>query len=291
MANRQYVGARYVPKFATPVEWNSALSYDALTIVTHLGNSFTSKKPVPAGVDIGNTEYWVSTGNYNEQIETYRKETENVAKRIDALSDRSIVFISDSYGIVPDANSSWSALTAKYMGIENKCYYGNYSGGGFAVGGNNQFLEALNNVTVADASKITDVVVGGGLNDAADGGNLDAIGTGIAAFVSRAKERFPNAKVWIGFMGNAKYGANGVQNLNEILLLNTIQRYKLCCGINGATYMLNTEQALRDWINMGDDNIHPNALGSSALAQVVVATLLGGGYDVGSNGTRSWWYG
>lgn len=68
MANRQYVGARYVPKFADPVEWNSALSYEALTIVTHLGNSFTSKKPVPAGVDIGNTEYWVNTGNYNEQL-------------------------------------------------------------------------------------------------------------------------------------------------------------------------------------------------------------------------------
>ena len=55
MANRQYVGARYVPKFADPVEWNGALSYEALTIVTHLGHSFTSKKPVPAGFDIGHT--------------------------------------------------------------------------------------------------------------------------------------------------------------------------------------------------------------------------------------------
>ena len=73
MANRQYVGARYVPKFADPVEWNSALSYETLTIVTHLGNSFTSKKPVPAGVDIGNTEYWVNTGNYNEQVAALQK--------------------------------------------------------------------------------------------------------------------------------------------------------------------------------------------------------------------------
>lgn len=72
MANRQYVGARYVPKFANPVEWDNVRQYEALTIVTHLGNSFTSKKPVPAGVDIGNTEYWVNTGNYNEQIAAYR---------------------------------------------------------------------------------------------------------------------------------------------------------------------------------------------------------------------------
>ena len=81
MANRQYVGARYVPKFADPVEWNSALSYESLTIVTHLGNSFTSKKPVPAGVDIGNTEYWVNTGNYNEQVEEYKQVTESAVKK------------------------------------------------------------------------------------------------------------------------------------------------------------------------------------------------------------------
>lgn len=82
MANRQYVGARYVPKFATPVEWNNALSYEALTIVTHLGNSFTSKKPVPAGVDIGNTEYWVNTGNYNEQVATYQKQVTELSEHV-----------------------------------------------------------------------------------------------------------------------------------------------------------------------------------------------------------------
>jgi hypothetical protein len=75
VGTRQYVGARYVPKFADPVEWSNVGGYEALTIVTYLGNSYTSKKPVPAGVDIGNTEYWVNTGNYNAQVEQYRQET------------------------------------------------------------------------------------------------------------------------------------------------------------------------------------------------------------------------
>lgn len=88
MANRQYIGARYVPKFATPVEWNEALSYEALTIVTHLGNSFTSKKPVPAGVDIGNAEYWVNTGNYNEQVESYRAETNALNNKYNELIEK-----------------------------------------------------------------------------------------------------------------------------------------------------------------------------------------------------------
>ena len=71
MATRQYIGARYVPKFADPIEWDSARGYEALTIVTYLGNSYTSKKEVPAGVSISNNEYWVATGNYNAQVAEY----------------------------------------------------------------------------------------------------------------------------------------------------------------------------------------------------------------------------
>lgn len=73
MAVRQYTGARYVPKFADPVRWDNERDYEALTIVTYFNNSYTSKKPVPAGVDITDTEYWVVTGNYNAQVEEYRQ--------------------------------------------------------------------------------------------------------------------------------------------------------------------------------------------------------------------------
>lgn len=73
LINRQYVGARYVPKIMG--EWNNALEYEALSIVSYNGNSFTSKIPVPPNIDINNTKYWVNTGNYNAQIEEYRQET------------------------------------------------------------------------------------------------------------------------------------------------------------------------------------------------------------------------
>lgn len=72
LINRQYVGARYVPKLMG--EWNKALQYEPLSIVTYLGNSFTSKVPVPVNIDISNTDYWVNTGNYNAQVEEYRRE-------------------------------------------------------------------------------------------------------------------------------------------------------------------------------------------------------------------------
>lgn len=76
LVNRQYVGARYVPKLMG--EWNKALQYEALSIVTYLGNSFTSKIPVPSNIEITNEDYWVNTGNYNAQVEQYRAETEKV---------------------------------------------------------------------------------------------------------------------------------------------------------------------------------------------------------------------
>lgn len=84
MAVTQYIGARYVPLFADPIEWSSATAYEPLTIVTHQGNSYTSRQYVPVGIDITNDEYWASTGNYNAQIEQYRQEVQAFNGRITA---------------------------------------------------------------------------------------------------------------------------------------------------------------------------------------------------------------
>lgn len=88
MATTQYIGARYVPKFYEnsdmTAEWRSGVSYEPLTIVTYNGNSYTSKRPVPA--EIGNPSenpiYWAQTGIYNEQVEEYRAEVEALAEDV-----------------------------------------------------------------------------------------------------------------------------------------------------------------------------------------------------------------
>lgn len=64
-----------MPLFADPIDWDNTKTYEPLTIVYHKGNSYTSRQSVPAGVDITDTTYWALTGNYNAQIEQYRKET------------------------------------------------------------------------------------------------------------------------------------------------------------------------------------------------------------------------
>ena len=77
--HRQYIGARYVPIFGRKnedtIEWDNKGTYEPLTIVLHEGNSYTSRQFVPVGVDILNQAYWANTGNYNAQVEQYRKET------------------------------------------------------------------------------------------------------------------------------------------------------------------------------------------------------------------------
>ena len=83
----QYVGARYVPLFAEPLEWDKTKAYEPLTIVLYQGNSFTSRQYVPTGVEIDNESFWANTGNYNAQVEQYRQEVKTYDGRITANAD------------------------------------------------------------------------------------------------------------------------------------------------------------------------------------------------------------
>lgn len=75
MAVRQYIGARYVPKFYensdNTSEWRAGVIYEPLTIVTYNNNTYTSKRSVPANIGnpSDNAYYWVATGNFNQQIQ------------------------------------------------------------------------------------------------------------------------------------------------------------------------------------------------------------------------------
>lgn len=77
-----YVGARYVPKFANPIEWDTERGYESLTIVTYKGESYTSKCPVPPGIDIKNERYWALTGAYNAQVEEYKNQVKDLSQQV-----------------------------------------------------------------------------------------------------------------------------------------------------------------------------------------------------------------
>src|SRR5699024_9882674 len=78
-----YVGHRYVPMIMG--QWDKSIAYEGLSIVQHEGNSYTSKKHVPIGIDILNEEFWAVTGNYNLQVEQYRQEVIKLLEDMDLL--------------------------------------------------------------------------------------------------------------------------------------------------------------------------------------------------------------
>ena len=206
LINRQYVGARYVPKLMG--EWNKALQYEALSIVTYMGNSFTSKIPVPANIEIDNEDYWVNTGNYNAQVEEYRKETENVANDLANYKNSFKTFAlyfgnSYSRGVGSTNNKGLYALT-KDIYDGSKLYSGD--GTGFIDYGehaNDTFLTHLNeaiNDTSYDHNKVTHINIIGAWGEsreiAKDGAILGAskLATAINTFMETVKANFPNCK-------------------------------------------------------------------------------------------------
>ena len=91
VGTRQYIGARYVPIFGRKdedtIEWDNTAPYEPLTIVLYQGNSYTSRQFVPVGVEITNQEFWAITGNYNAQVEMYRRETAAAKAAADAAQN------------------------------------------------------------------------------------------------------------------------------------------------------------------------------------------------------------
>lgn len=200
LINRQYVGARYVPKVMG--EWNKALQYEALSIVTYKGNSFTSKVPVPANIDISNKTYWVNTGNYNAQVEAYRQQTAQLENRLNGeIIDRkndtkdNILWIGDSYSV----NYNHKLPNGVRNMLNAKNWY-EYSRGGAGFAGawagasfNDLIQEAKNEMSASQKEMIKYVYIVGGANDSSfDWTNLKPK---VISTVNNARSSFPNAQV------------------------------------------------------------------------------------------------
>lgn len=200
LINRQYVGARYVPKVMG--EWNKALQYEALSIVTYAGNSFTSKVPVPANIDISNKSYWVNTGNYNAQVEAYRQQTAQLENHLNTeIIDRkndtkdNILWIGDSYSVnynhkLPNG--------VRYMLNAKNWYEYSKGGAGFlgawAGASFNDLIElAKNEMSASQKEMIKYVYIVGGANDSSF--SWTQLKDKVVSTVQNARNSFPNAQV------------------------------------------------------------------------------------------------
>lgn len=74
MALKKFIGARYAPEFAGA--WSNTKQYAALNVVYTGNRSYVSRKTVPAGTAITNTEFWIQSSDWNAQVAEYNLKVE-----------------------------------------------------------------------------------------------------------------------------------------------------------------------------------------------------------------------
>ena len=79
----QQTGPRTVIVPADPIEWSNSKSYEYLTIVTSadFGQAYISKKDVPSGTPLTNTEYWIPAATFNAQLAAIQTQLANKADK------------------------------------------------------------------------------------------------------------------------------------------------------------------------------------------------------------------
>lgn len=283
LINRQYVGARYVPKIMG--EWNKALQYEALSVVTHLGNSFTSKVPVPVNIDITNTDYWINTGNYNAQVESYRKETEKVSKGLNDITnliDKSQFYpliIGDSYNTTGIASPTWGEIFQSNMGLSDNINSKNlgYASRGFIGYGDGDYLTELKrdlpNLPLPLKNKITACIICGGANDCNENVTENKLESAIKKTCEYIKSMLPNCKTfYIGFISR------------NLLVNNPFYKYRpmyRTAVVNlHYTWLNGMENALYDITHFKQDNLHPNESGMYDIANALTECIKTGYYYV-----------
>ena len=300
--NRQYIGARYVPKFYENQngtnDWVQRIAYEPLTIVSFSGNSFTSKKLVPSNIGSPNLnpEYWASTGIYNQQIEEYREEVQQVILDLEETNDnlssletevtalekqyynmkgRKVLFIGDSYaqGWTPDGEyTGWCDRVISLLNLTNSVK---------RILGGIGFVNTINNVNfgniaddVSDKDTFTDIVIAGGRNDATQ--SIAPVKTAAIAAISHYRSTFPNAVIHIGMICYS-----WESNIN---CWYPYTAYREAAYETGAHYIESSELAITNMGQMASDKKHPVDSGLAAIAQCIASGIAYGSFEaVGTN--------
>lgn len=288
LINRQYVGARYVPKVMGV--WNKALQYEALSIVTYAGNSFTSKIPVPANIDISNGTYWVNTGNYNAQVEAYRTETAQLktalnnetTNRMNADKDN-ILWIGDSYSV----NYNHKLPNGVRDMLNAKNWY-EYSKGGAGFAGawggasfNDLIEQAKKEMSASQKEMIKHVYIVGGANDSSF--IWTELKPKVISTIQNAKNSFPNAEVCFIFASCA-YDT----------YLDLFTKTKNICNDNYAPCIFAMPYYYLSGSFYNDDNLHFTESATNYIISVISNLLCGSSYiptvsvNVASSAFEGW---
>lgn len=197
--------------------WDITKQYTKYTIVTVNGtDGYISLKPVPSGIDITNSEYWVVVADFTTALAGLGARVSALESEVNYLETkpkRRYILVGDSFslGVVgggaPQVTGWAEYAVPELERINERAYRYHPEGGepiegvaGFAGGVFIQYLQRIESDELdCDNNEITDIVVLGGSNEFSF--TQLQIEAGIDDFCQYCDSHFPNAHVSIGLIG------------------------------------------------------------------------------------------
>lgn len=187
--------------------------------------------------------------------------------------NKKYIFIGDSYNTTDTPQGGvpivpWSHYLSSYLGVASGEYYNSgVSGAGWVNGSTflSQLQTLASGMTSDEKNAISDIVVLGGINDAASAD----IYTAISDFATYVDSNFPNAIITIGCISWAK------GETNRANLRGKFQVYNNMAVRKNIRVLENIFTAYHNYLHYQPDG-HPNAAGSQTIAYFVANEMKGG---------------
>lgn len=207
-------------------------------------------------------------------------------KRLASTTENNVLIIGDSYADGYTAAgfvTGFPELMAQYAGwTVDKTYWHEETGGaGFGKKGGADFTKDFNQLTTDAYNRMDDVqrlsikkiLYAGGWNDADV--SQSNIMTGMKNTFANARQKFPNAEIYVAMIGwSVDYSKR------EQIISNALPAYTKC-GKYGGRYITNSEYIMHNYAGISrSDNQHPNEENQDLLATYLLNGIQHGTCDV-----------
>ena len=245
-------------------------------------------RPIDAALDVSSPNA-VENAAVTTAINGLNTAVGTLNEAVSLLTDRHYICISDSYGQTPSEAGSWIGCLQSYMNIPNDHFWRNqYGGSGFAGVNDHPFevllTEVAGTMTTEEQESITDIVIGGGFNDAnAIRLSLKTdsdVRTAINSCLAYIRSTFPNANTYVFMPGW------GIAKEYHSMLRGIINIYEQTIMENEKVAFIDGVNWLHRYALLDSTLFHPNAVGATCIAKSIASVLNGGTVfcDMGASG-------
>lgn len=298
---RQYIGARYTPRFLGT--YDATQAYEALDVVDNgTGTTYIARVPVPPNTPLTNTDYWLVYGSSSGAILDLQSRMGVAENDITAIKG-SILSIG---GQISDINDDISDISERVNGLGRMWYIGDsfasytvnwcteldtmlgksdsiitYENGiGYNDPGADSNLKLYEKIAAQPVHNDVDVVVVvAGCNDCGPSaaGDPGTYRTAVRNAVNQIKLKAPNARKYLfAFNGtfvqpSSAFWTNASQYIGDVytIIRDEVTRHDKCAFLRSVAHQLQFTTLIYG------DGVHPDSRGQQLIAQCINSYLAG----------------